>query len=125
MSFDPWEQARTIPGLTVRVTRLPDLLYGCTDGTCIYLDDRLTETELRCTLTHELVHLASGHADCQPPPEERRVRRHTARLLIPSARLYDVSRWTACIHEAAEELNVTVGVLKDRLDHPTARNHHD
>lgn len=114
--FDPWELAHRIPGLTVTITRLPDRRYGVTDGPTIYLDDRLTEREMRCVLTHELVHLEMGHDSHQPPQIERAVRRQTADLLIPSHALDVTLPWTTCPHEAAEELHVTVPVLRDRLD---------
>ena len=113
--FDPWAEARRIPGLEVKITRLPAFLQGCTDGRVIYLDDRLTEREKRCALTHELVHLDMGHGECQPPAVERRVRAITAALLIPERMLKDTLRWTQCPYEAAEELSVTVPVLRDRV----------
>ena len=99
----------------MKVTRLPAFLQGCTDGRVIYLDDRLTEREKRCALTHELVHLDMGHSECQPPAVERRVREVTAHLLVPETMLNQTLRWTTCMHEAAEELSVTVSVLKDRV----------
>lgn len=114
--FDPWELAHRIPGLTVSITRLPDRLYGATDGRTIYLDDRLTEREMRCVLTHELVHLDAGHETCQPPAVERAVRHRTADLLIPADLLGVTLQWTTCPHEAAEELQVTVPVLRDRVE---------
>lgn len=114
--FDPWELAHRIPGLTVSITRLPDRLYGATNGRTIYLDDRLTEREMRCVLTHELVHLDAGHETCQPPAVERAVRHRTARALISEAMLDSTLAWTKCPHEAAEELHVTVPVLRDRLE---------
>ena len=65
--FDPWAEARRVPGLEVKVTRLPAFLQGCTEGRVIYLDDRLTEREKRCALTHELVHCYQHTA----PPDPR------------------------------------------------------
>ena len=104
-----------MPGLEVKVTRLPAFLQGCTDGRVIYLDDRLTEREKRCALTHELVHMDMGHDECQPPAVERVVRHATALLLIPESMLDHTLQWTTCPYEAAEELNVTVPVLRDRV----------
>lgn len=120
--FDPWELAHRVPGLTVTITRLPDRIYGATDGRTIYLDNRLTEREMRCVLTHELVHLDAGHESCQPPSVERDVRLRTAQALVSEAMLKRTLAWTGCPHEAAEELHVTVPVLRDRIELHHSRN---
>ena len=60
-----WDPQRTADeyGIPVHVARLPGGLAGCTDGAQVWVDDRLTLTELRCTLAHELVHVWAGHTE--------------------------------------------------------------
>ena len=81
--FDPWAITHE---RGIEVIRLPLChLSGYADGRRIWLDQHLTATEARCTLTHELIHLARGHNHHQPPTVEDRVRADTARLLVPWA----------------------------------------
>lgn len=111
--FDPWAITHEHG---IDVIRVPlQSLSGCTDGRRIWLDTRLTDTEARCALTHELVHISRGHDSHQSPASEASVRAATARLLIP---------WTAITARTgsqldewhlAQELGVTAHVLADRL----------
>lgn len=111
--INPW--AVLPPHITVHHTPL-DRLSAVTDGSAtIWLDDRLTETEQRCALTHELVHVDFGHVGHQPESIERKVRERTARLLIPFERLYRVRHWQGRPDTLAEDLEVTPDVLRDRL----------
>lgn len=102
-------------GIPVRVVRLPDGLAGCTDGTRIWVDDRLTLTERRCTLAHELVHVWAGHTGHQSPKVESWVRRTTARLLLRGHDVQAVLRTEPTLWDAADRLGVTVPVLTDHL----------
>jgi len=103
---EPEIDARTVPLVQ---------LSGCTDGTTIWLGTHLIMTERRCTLTHELVHLACGHTGHQPPAAEDAVREETARLLVSWAALHDRRGAQLSIWHLAQELEVTERVLADRL----------
>lgn len=81
----------------------------------LWIDPRLTDTEQRCALAHETVHLERGHIGCQPPAVELDVREQTARSLIPIDDLIAHARWTQSLQELAAELDVIVEVLEDRL----------
>lgn len=89
---------------------------AATDGTHIWVDPRMNQTEYRCAVMHELIHIAYGHSTCQPPLVEARVRALTAKLLIPFDTLEESWRWATTIDELADELQVTRLVLEDRLD---------
>lgn len=113
--FDPWEIIEQSPHLTVHTTRLHGIA-GATDGAAhIWLDDRLTETERRCTLTHELVHVQAGHHGHQSECVEWRVRERAARLLLPVEVLVPWRGWDGSLWHLAEDLHVTEAVLRDRL----------
>lgn len=111
--FDPWALT---DGHDIEVIRVPlQGLSGCTDGRRIWLDARLTDTEARCALMHELVHISRGHDSHQSPASEASVRAATARLLIPWDAITahigsQLDEW-----HLAQEIGVTTHVLADRL----------
>lgn len=79
----------------------------------------LNYAERRCTLEHELLHLERG-----PVPvgwvaqDEERVRRETARRMLPDIRVVgEALAWATCEDEAADELGVDRYVLRYRLRH--------
>lgn len=83
----------------------------------IFIDPRLSCTQLRCTLTHELVHATYNDSSCTPyttSKNERRTRKETARSLFSDAEyktaelLYDGN-----IYDMAAELDVTPQVVAD------------
>ncbi|UTT41334.1 ImmA/IrrE family metallo-endopeptidase [Glutamicibacter mishrai] len=112
--FDPWAIIGANPWIEIHHVRMPEGKPGATDGQrIIWLDERLTARERRCVLTHELIHLQYEHSECQAPKVERRVRTETSHLLIPWPELAKVQ--IADLSSLAEELNVTVQVLEDRL----------
>ncbi|NUP74612.1 MAG: ImmA/IrrE family metallo-endopeptidase [Sinomonas sp.] len=116
--FSPWGALRELTHVTLHFIVMPDGAPGRTDGRArIWLDKRLQQAERRCALTHELVHLEWGHTSCQGPRVERRVREETARRLIGLNQLAEAYRWTQHPAELAEELWVTVEVVRDRLEH--------
>ena len=118
MNFCPQEAADRL-GATVRVTRL-EHAYGYADGTrTVWLDDRLTPTEARCVLTHELFHIIHGHIGEQPPHVERQIHAVTARWLIPWPAFLAAAGEQVTVHQMAEDLNVTTDVLHHRLIHAT------
>lgn len=88
----------------------------------------LTWAERRCTVLHECLHAERGPANAGVLAlrEESRVRRETARLLLPSVRpIGEALAWALSPEEAADELLVDVGVLRDRLRwlHPAERHY--
>lgn len=92
--------------------RLPDGIHGQTDGTTIYIDDRLNAAQVFCTVQHELVHHEMGHTTHQPEHIEYEVRHETAR------RCLDVDEMAATCNGdldlSAKALGVTRRVLMDR-----------
>lgn len=94
----------------------------------ISLRSDLTWAERRCTVLHECLHAERGPANSGAlhEREEMRVRRETARLLIPDvAPIGEALAWSLSPEEAADELCVDVGVLRDRLRwlHPAERHY--
>lgn len=95
---------------------MPDLVPGRTNGVdIIWMDKRLDQVERRCTLTHELIHIERKHVGCQTASVELEVCLETARRLIPIETLASELRWSNCPDELADELWVTLDVLKDRV----------
>lgn len=120
---DPWETLGTRTHLTLHVTRLPTGYRGLWLDDLIILDSRLTRTQRRCTLMHELIHAERGIATDDPvlmAREEAIVRRETARRLVPPdalagwiVRRVEVQAITAaCVAEAAD---VTLEVAAEAL----------
>lgn len=92
--LDPWETVADDARLSVTPARLPDGMAWATDGAGrIWLDGRLTATERRCVLTHELVHVEAGHYVHQTKAVEAWVREQTARRLIPLEALQPLRSW--------------------------------
>lgn len=78
----------------------------------------LTQAERRCTLQHELLHVERGATlTTLYDREEQRVRRETARLMLPNIhRIGEALAWAGDdLVEAADDLWVDEGVLLDRL----------
>lgn len=85
----------------------------------ISLRNDLTYAERRCTLEHELLHLERGPAPLGwVEQDEERVRRETARRMLPDIReVGEALAWATCEEEAADELAVDVPTLRYRLRH--------
>ena len=110
----PWRSLREREDITLHWADLPAPLHAVTDGTTVWMHDRLLQTERRCAIAHELVHIERG-TRCVDDAEEHRVRNITARQLIDAADLVRAVQWANTVEEAAEELWVTPAVLIDRL----------
>ena len=93
--------------------RLPEGVHGYTDGTKIYVDDRLTAAQLLCTLVHEGIHIERGHTTRQLEAVEMGVRYETARRLLPLDRIAGACK-SGKLSEIAKGLGVTKRVLMDR-----------
>lgn len=76
---------------------------------------RLLQVERRCSLAHELIHLERGHTGECSPVVEATVDEEAARRLIPWERLLAAVRWARSEEELADELWVTVHVLRARV----------
>lgn len=131
--MNPYMWLARTPGVTLRTQTLPDPEMGrwipATDT--ILLDDRLTQTERRCTLVHELVHRMRGDLPGLPDwmleHQERECEKRAAKLLIPLGNLFDALLWCVDEHEdeVADHLWVDVATLRDRLRHLTDQERHD
>ena len=96
----------------VVIGRLPEGVHGYTDGTKIYVDDRLSAAQLLCTLVHEGIHIERGHTKRQLESEEMSVRYETARRLLPAERIGTCKG--SKLSEVAKGHGVTKRVLMDR-----------
>lgn len=106
----------------VRIAPLPAGWLGAYDhaGAQILLADGLTPVEQRSVLAHEL-----GHAlrmDCgESEPAERAAERFAALLLVNPAALLAAGAWARNEDELAEELGVTVDIVRNYLAHRPIR----
>ena len=120
----PWRELRD-RGDHVRLlwTEFNDGRVGATVGNDIYLDRRLLQSEKRCAIQHEQMHIEFGHDGCQSEKDEARVRKLTAQRLIHRDDLIRAMQWAMSLEEAADELWVTPEVLRDRLHfmHPSEK----
>jgi hypothetical protein len=92
--------------------RMPDGIHGETDGSTIWVDDRLDEVQVVCTIQHELIHIERGHRHRQPEEVETEVRYETARRLLPIEAMVGKCRFD--VELTARMLMVTPRVLMDR-----------
>lgn len=126
----PWRRLRDLADWTLRWhDHEHDTRRGVTRHAAkeISLRTDLTWAERRCTVLHECLHAEHGPVlDVYYERHENAVRSETARLLLPDVReLGEALAWATCNEEAADELCVDVGVLRDRLRwlHPTERHY--
>jgi hypothetical protein len=116
--YHPWRVlGRHWPHVEVEHTdELPPGRRADTNGIDeIRMRRRLLQVERRCSLTHELIHLEHGHTGRCAPAHEAEVDREAARRLIPWPRLLAAVRWARSEEELADELWVTVRVLRARV----------
>ena len=93
---------------------MPDGVPARTDGVDIYVDDRLSDIEVRCHVEHELVHIVWGHSTLQSEAVEMAVRYETAKRLLPLEKVVGVCKDGRSLSAVARELGVTKQVLMDR-----------
>lgn len=117
--YHPWRVLRT-DWAHVEVKHTSDLPAGRradTNGVDeIRMRDRLLQVERRCSLAHELIHLERGDTGSCPPAVEAAVNREAARRLIPWEQLLTAVRWARDEGELADELWVTMKVLRARAE---------
>lgn len=117
----PWHRLSALPDWELRWHRPeddPDAGFTLFDERVISLRTDLSPEERRCTLLHECLHAERGPTlvGVLQEREELRVRRETARLLLPAIEeVADALAWAHSLGEAAGELHVDVDVLRDRL----------
>lgn len=124
----PWRDLRALAHVVVHHVDMRPGVWGAGDGhSRIWLDRRLGQVERRCTLAHELEHLARGHRGCQDEATESTVVAAAARYLLPSPHVVaDALVWArGDLEAAADELWVDEPTLRARLDarhlHPAER----
>lgn len=123
----PWRRLRDLTHVTLLWADLGPGMLGLTDhaSSTITLALGMNQAQRRCTLAHELLHLEAGPAPVAlAARDEQRVRRDTARELLPDVHaMGEALAWAHSLPEAAEELWVDVEVLEDRLRwlHPAER----
>lgn len=100
-------------GVEVRTSALPQGWLGAYDDPRrrILLARGLTPVEQRCVLAHELGHALRMHVGTSAAAE-RAAERFAARVLIDPAALRAACAWARDDVELAEELDVTVDVLR-------------
>lgn len=104
-------------GVRVVMGHLPDDLLGAYSPleNRIYLDIRLTPSERRSVLAHELGHVFHGHT-CDTGRDsalERQADAYAATLLVHPEDYAALERVSTDTHYIAEELNVTTAVIDD------------
>lgn len=119
MSIHPWRALRGLAHVTLSWHAAGPMGWTRHSTQTVSIRDNLSWAERRCTLQHELIHLERG-----PVPsgwvsqDEERVRRETARRMLPDMHpLGEALAWAHDEHEAADELGVDVQVLRYRLRH--------
>lgn len=115
--YHPWRVLRTDwPHVEVEHTDdIPDDRLADTNGVDeIRMRARLLQVERRCALAHELVHLEHGDGGLCTPEVEADVSLEAARRLIPWEQLLGAVRWARGEQELADELWVTVPLLRAR-----------
>lgn len=118
--WSPWRHLRRHhPDVRVYEVELPDDLLACVDldRRIIWLDSRLTQAEVRCSLAHEIGHLERGWP-CMPggeSAEERAVDDWAARRLIDVHDLVRALQWSSHVDEIAEELWVDAHMVRARF----------
>lgn len=119
--WHPWRWLRDQhPDIVVDYVHLGAGRMGQTCGRSMWIDDRLTQAERRCTLTHELVHIERrGCEHHDPDVEESIVELIAARRLITLEQLVDAFRWHRhpTLADLADTLWVDAQTAQCRMDH--------
>lgn len=101
-------------GLEVHASHLPGDTVGLYVPSLgrIYFDIRLTPSERRSVIAHELGHAHYGH-DCDSPSNERQAEAYAATLLVDPEWYAELERVTPHAADIADEMCVTVEVIED------------
>lgn len=119
MSIHPWRFLRELADVELRWHDGGPRGFTTFSENAVSIRRGQTYEGRRCAVLHECLHILRG-----PVPrgmaakEEEKVRRETALRMIPEIRdVGDAMAWAHTEAEAAEELGVTVSVLRYRLKH--------
>lgn len=125
--LNPWSILRERTHLVFALRRLPDGVEGVywprDDRAAILLDDRLSQSQRRAVLLHELIHDERGGGSRAPhtAKDEMQVDREVARRLVPLAelqrlvdRLIDLDEPVSAV-DVMEEFDVPVDVANRAL----------
>lgn len=115
-TYHPWRDLRRRDIILTWHDHLPGGIHSATNGRRIVMARGLTQTQRRCALAHELVHIDMGHTQHMPAPVERVVHRKAAQRLIRWDGLVDTAVWATSVNEWACDLWVTPTVLHARID---------
>lgn len=101
-------------GVSVHVAHLPEPYRGWydVDSARVLYDFDLTPIEQQCVLAHELGHVHHGHECEDNPMHERKADIYAARLLIHPAEYAELERVNPDQHHLADELGVTVDLVR-------------
>lgn len=125
--INPWTRLRFLKDWIVARHDHGPMGYTNHEHRVISLRHDLDHAERRCTLLHEVLHAERGPTlDSLVEREELAVRRETAALLLPDVHaIGEALAWAQRkVHDAADELNVDLDVLWDRLDNLTLAELH-
>lgn len=127
MRYSPWRHLRSLAHLRLDFTDDDQLLDGAdaryyATVNRLLMDRRLElQVDRRCVLAHELGHAVRGDLPCGDQVldirQEAVVEQWAAQKLIELPSLADAMRWSSDPHEVADELWVTVDLLRVRLAH--------
>jgi hypothetical protein len=123
MHGDPWRWLRRLSHIEVLWADLPGDLLGQSDfeTDTITLALGMTQAERRSVCWHEVLHLQRGPVpEYLEQREELAVDAAVARDLIPLSALVDAMVWSADEWEIADELTVSVDLVRVRLHDLTA-----
>lgn len=116
----PWRRLRDLPHVTLQWHDGGPKGRTTFATNTISIRRGLSWAQRRCTVLHELLHIERGPAleGALAAREEERVRRETARLMLPDVKMIgEAIAWALSEEECAEELGVDVPVLRYRLKH--------
>lgn len=109
---------RDLPDWTIHFTdEMPERLRGVTrwEDKTVWVRKGLSQADRRSVIEHERQHILRGPGGLRHP-EERAVRAETARHLITLPALAEALKWSLDETELADELWVSVSVVRCRLD---------
>lgn len=120
--YSPWRALAQLGDVQLRFEDLvDDLGYWDPDSRTIVLDRNQTQAERRCTLAHELEHVARGDENITHVSPVLAARQEiaactrAARRLIPLEALISALLWSQDERELAEVLNVDEDTIRVRL----------
>lgn len=112
-------------GVSVHLGHLPHEMLGVYDPSTsrVWISLGLTPDEQRSVLAHELGHVHHGHT-CGSDRAERAADRYAADLLIDADRYAELERLGLDEHIIADELDVTVDIVRAYREHHLQRLGH-